>query len=207
MKPLSRRKARNQKTNSSNKSGESGSTVDSVETDQKTDDIKEDGENMMSMKVEQDQPNEPVKPDELVKQVEEKTKPESSSPNILQEAVKMIFDEPSVPDSQITCANDVSHPGIFARMISQHMMVSSQNDDYKYVAYEPMTEQLSAPAEKTGTSLDVTDMDVTVKGKWIINQEITGLFKHVAFWLRVHTHKHQQTVTGFCIIRSGTVQL
>lgn len=95
----------------------------------------------------EDQGSQPLPP-----KVEEKTT------NILEEAVKIIFDEP-------TTTQDLIVPtGIFSRMTSQAMLAASHPPEYKCVGYEPLQQSVGEYGEKTGSISETRELDVTVKG-------------------------------------------
>lgn len=155
IKPLSRRKAKNQKGNK-DKNTENVPVQDSVENEEKTVEVKEETFTVANIKVE---------PEEHVKT--EKEIAISPVPNIIQEAAKIIFDEPAESED-ITCDADV-HPGIFARMTSQPMIVSSQPGAFKYVGYE------SESIAGSKSNDEVHEMDVTVKGMLAL-EDISSYF-------------------------------
>ena len=151
MKPLSHRKAKVQKATSKTNEPNDVSLAeeDSVQNGDKFADAEETGDkydDVMDIKV-----DEPMK-------VEENTST-STKPNILEEAVKIIFDEPSAGQDLIVPS------GIFSRMTSQAMLAASNPTEYKYVGYEAMEESVSEYGEKTGASAETQELDVTVKGR------------------------------------------
>ena len=145
IKPLSRRKAKSQKANK-DKNIENVPVQESVETEEKTEEVKKEKFTVANIKVE---------PEEHTQT--EKEIPVSQVPNIIQEAARIIFDQPAESED-ITCDAGVVHPGIFARMTSQPMIVSSQPGEFKYVGYE--SESIAGPK----TIDEVHEMHVTVKG-------------------------------------------
>ena len=195
VKPLSHRKAKNQKANS--KTSEVNETVlpeESVENDDKATETErtEDKYDVMEMKSEEKYDVTDIKSEEKydvtdiktedkydvtdvkndvkydVMKMEQKSEPmkldenttTNTKPNILEEAVKIIFDEPATSQDLMVST------GIFSRMTSQAMLAASHPPDYnKYVDYEGMEETVPAFGEKTGTSPETQELDVTVKGE------------------------------------------
>jgi hypothetical protein len=102
-----------------------------------------------------------VEPESEPMKVEESTA-NTSKQNILEEAVKIIFDEPAATQDLIVPT------GIFSRMTSQAMLAASHLPEYKYVGYEPMEQSVSLlsvlSGEKTETIGEAQELDVTVKG-------------------------------------------
>ena len=179
VKPLSHRKAKNQKANSKTsevseisppeepvQNGEKVDTEDKFEdameikTEDKCDvtDTKTDEKYDVTM-VKNEEKYDVIKmePEAEPMKVEESNTTTTKPQNILEEAVKIIFDEPA-PDLIVPTA------GIFSRMTSQAMLAASHPPAYKYVGYEAMDETVNEYNEKTGTSGETQELDVTVKG-------------------------------------------
>ena len=102
-----------------------------------------------------------VEPEAEPMNVEESTA-NTSKQNILEEAVKIIFDEPAATQDLIVPT------GIFSRMTSQAMLAASHPPEYKYGGFEPMEQSVSLltllSREKTETIGEAQELDVTVKG-------------------------------------------
>ena len=175
VKPLSHRKAKNQKSNSKTmdvsppevaQNGEK--LTEPEETGDKFDvtDIKAEDKydvtalqneakyDVMDVKTEENYDVVKVEPEPEPMKVAEITT--TKKPNILEEAVKIIFDEPAA-------TQDFNVPtGIFSRMTSQALLAASHPPEYKYVGYEAMDQAVSDYDDKTGG--ETQELDVTVKG-------------------------------------------
>lgn len=161
VKPLSSRKTKGPKHNSSNneKINENASEKVSIKSEDICGEV--DGAegkcDLTKVKIEQQ---------ELVKTVAENGS--GSVPNILEEAVKIIFDESTGAEStDITCNTDVVHPGMFAGMNSQPM-VSLHSGECKDVSYEAVAQTMAGPIENNPTNMEEHDVDITVKGKLVV---------------------------------------
>jgi hypothetical protein len=192
VKPLSHRKARNQKSNSKSsevslpddsaaqngekvaepEEAEEKYDVTNIKTEEKYDvtNIKtEEKYDVTNIKTEDKYDVTDMNTDDVIKvepesepmKVEESTA-NTSKQNILEEAVKIIFDEPAATQDLIVPT------GIFSRMTSQAMLAASHLPEYKYVGYEPMEQSVSLlsvlSGEKTETIGEAQELDVTVKG-------------------------------------------
>ena len=177
VKPLSHRKAKSQKSNSKTievsppevvqngeKLAEPEETEDKYDvTDMKTEEKfdvtaleNEDKYDVTDVKTEDNFDVIKVEPEPEPMKVEESTT--TIKPNILEEAVKIIFDEPAA-------TQDFNVPtGIFSRMTSQALLAASNPPEYKYVGYEAMDQTVSEYDDKTGG--EAQELDVTVKG-WL----------------------------------------
>ena len=190
VKPLSHRKAKNQKANSKTsevsevsppeesvqngeKVVETGEKFDAmdIKTEEKCDvtDIKVDEKyDVTVVKNEEKYDVIKVEPETEPMKVEESNTTTTKPQNILEEAVKIIFDEPT-PDLIVPT------PGIFSRMTSQAMLAASHPPAYKYVGYEAMDESVSEYSEKTEASGETQELDVTVKGWFNVSSVVHRL--------------------------------
>ncbi len=181
VKPLSHRKAKNPKSSSKTSEAslpedtavqngekvaepeESGEKYDTVQIKTEnmydvTDMKDEDKYDVMDIKPEDKYGVIKVEPESEPMKVEESTMT-TTKPNILEEAVKIIFDEPAATQDLI-----VPTGGIFSRMTSQAMLAASHPPEYKYVGYEAMQQAVSGYGEKTEITGETQELDVTVKG-------------------------------------------
>ncbi|XP_028399092.1 uncharacterized protein LOC114522568 isoform X2 [Dendronephthya gigantea] len=167
VKPLSHRKAKSQKANSKTSSEVSlpDETVQNGEklvVKEEPLDKYEDVDIKTEARYDVTAEPEPMKVEES---------PATTKPNILEEAVKVLFAEPAVSQDPIASS------GIFSRMTSQAILAASHPPEYKYVDYEQMDEEtVGEYGEKFETSGVAQEMDVTVKEE-VIDEGHAGVAK------------------------------